>query len=209
MKKQIKMNETEAQANNQTVNNQAKKATEKKEEKKMTSKKSETAIIIPETIDQNLFKVYRLNDQNEVLMTSEMFDEFKAANGETLRFGSMKNDKTVRLVALAGKGTKAFAKVRLDEEAKKKQVHIHTGATKKVCSARNEKTGMRYKVIFRAKGEKFEIWSADNAGKRKMVKRDTDKAVVMAEYEKLVGMTETKAEKKAAQRTTKKAQKSA
>lgn len=213
MKKQntnpeVQTTETTA-SQTETVNTEKKatKATTKKEEKKMSStKKSETATItIPESIDQNLFKAYRLNDQNEVLMTGEMFDEFKQVNAETLRFGTQKSDKDIRLVAPIGKGTKAFAKVRIDETAKKKQVHIHTGATKKVCSQKDEKSGIRYKVILRDKTQKFELWSADAAGKRKMVKRGTE-AEVMAEYNKLLGI---KAETKVTGKTTKGSKKSA
>lgn len=169
----------------------APKAATKKEEKKMAEKKNETGkVTIPEFL-----KAYRQNENGEFFMTAEMFDEFKNENS-SLVFGSRKTDKDVRLVKMSKTDKQPTAIIRLDETAKKKQVHVHTGATKKIESAKNEITGIRYKIIFRQKGEKYEIWSADPAGKRKMEKRDTDLAVVKAEYEKLVGKVEKKAVKK-------------
>lgn len=183
------------------TNNQATKATTKKEEKKMTStKKSENATIKTEAPE--FLKAYRVNEAGEFLMTAEMFDEFKAENS-SLVFGSRKTDKDVRLVKMSKTDKQPTAIIRLDETAKKKQVHIHTGATKKVVSARDEKSGIRYKVILRDKTQKFELWSADGAGKRKMVKRGTEEEV-MAEYNKVLGIEATPEVKKATRKTTKK-----
>lgn len=186
------------------ANNQATKATTKKEEKKMTSaKKSENATTIKTEVPEFL-KAYRMNEAGEFLMTAEMFDEFKVEN-TSLVFGSRKTDKDVRLVKMAKTDKQPTAIVRIDETAKKKQVHIHTGATKKVCSQKDEKSGIRYKVIFREKTQKYEMWSADAAGKRKMEKRGTEDEV-MAEYNKVLGI---KAETKATGKTTKSSKKSA
>lgn len=180
MKKQNTNPEVQTE-NTESVKNTTTQATTKKEEKKMTeNKKSETATT-PEFLT-----AYRTNDAGEFLMTAEMFDEFKGENA-SLVFGSRKTDKDVRLVKMVKTDKQPVAIIRIDETAKKKQVHVKTGATKKVESARNEATGIRYKIIFRAKTEKYEVWSADGAGKRKMEKRDADLAVVKAEYDKLLG----------------------
>lgn len=180
---------------------QAIKATTKKEEKKMTeNKKSETAkttvptITIPENLDQNMLKAYKVNEAGELLMTEDMLKEFLEAHPELKALGT-KTDATKKGIKTTEKGAKVFATIRIDETAKKKQVHIHTGATKKVVSQKDEKTGIRYKVIFREKTQKFEMWSADAAGKRKMEKRGTE-AEVMAEYNKVLGIkTETTSKK--------------
>lgn len=191
----------------ETVNTEKKatKATTKKEEKKMTeSKKSETVTItIPENLDQNMLKAYKVNEAGELLMTEDMLKEFFESHPE-LKMATTKKDPTVRAIKADPKA-KPFAIIRLSEDAKKKQVHIHTGATKKVVSQKDEKTGIRYKVIFREKTQKFEMWSADAAGKRKMEKRGTE-AEVMAEYNKVLGI---KAETKATGKTTKSSKKSA
>lgn len=199
MKKQ-NMNAEAQTTENVTTTTQATKATTKKEEKKMTAttKKSETAKVeVPEFL-----KAYRMNEAGEFLMTSEMFDEFKSENS-TLGFGTRKSDKDVRLVKMNKTDKQIAATIRIDETAKKKQVHIHTGATKKVVSARDEKSGIRYKVILRDKTQKFELWSADGAGKRKMVKRGTEEEV-MAEYNKVLGIEATPEVKKATRKNTKK-----
>lgn len=208
MKKQntnpeVQTTETTA-SQTETVNTEKKatKATTKKEEKKMSStKKSETATIVKTEVPEFL-KAYRMNEAGEFLMTAEMFDEFKAENA-SLVFGSRKTDKDVRLVKMSRTDKQAVATIRIDETAKKKQVHVHTGATKKVVSARDEKSGIRYKVILRDKTQKFELWSADGAGKRKMVKRGTEEEV-MAEYNKVLGIEATPEVKKATRKTTKK-----
>lgn len=190
----------------QNTNSQATKATTKKEEKKMsktTETKATATITIPESIDQNLFKAYKLNEAGEVLMSNDMIKEFIEAHTD-IKVRKVADDQNKGAVTTL-KSKKAFAYIRLDETAKKKQVHIHTGATKKVCSQRDDKTGIRYKVIFRAKTEKHELWSADAAGKRKMVKRGTE-AEVMAEYNKLLGI-QTEAAPKKATRTSKKSEK--
>lgn len=205
MKKQNTNPEVQA-TTTETVNTEKKatKATTKKEEKKMTeNKKSETATVaVPEFL-----KAYRTNEAGEFLMTAEMFDEFKTENA-TLTFGARKTDKDIRLVKTAKTDKQPTAIIRIDETAKKKQVHIHTGATKKVCSQKDEKTNIRYKVIFRAKTEKYEMWSADGAGKRKMEKRGTE-AEVMAEYNKVLGIETEATPKKATRKTTKTEKKSA
>ena len=191
----------------QNTKTQATKATTKKEEKKMsktTETKATATITIPESIDQNIFKAYKVNEAGELLMSNDMIKEFIEAHTE-VKVCKVVNDQTKAQVKLPTKGAKAFAYIRLDETAKKKQVHNHTGATKKVCSQRDDKTGIRYKVIFRAKTEKHELWSADAAGKRKMVKRGTE-AEVMAEYNKLLGIVTEVAPKKAT-RTSKKSEK--
>lgn len=188
----------------ETTNTEKKatKATAKKEEKKMTStKKSETATTVKTEVLEFL-KAYRMNEAGEFLMTAEMFDEFKAENA-SLVFGSRKTDKDVRLVKMSRTDKQAVATIRIDETAKKKQVHVHTGATKKVVSARDEKSGIRYKVILRDKTQKFELWSADGAGKRKMVKRGTEEEV-MAEYNKVLGIEATPEVKKVTRKTAKK-----
>lgn len=197
----------------ETVNTtkKATKATTKKEDKKMTStKKSETAktatptIVIPENLDQNILKAYKVNEAGELLMTEDMLKEFLEAHPELKKLNDPKKDELLKGLALKS-AKKPFAKVRIDETAKKKQVHIHTGATKKVCSQKDEKSGIRYKVIFREKTQKYEMWSADAAGKRKMEKRGTE-AEVMAEYNKVLGI---KAETKATGKATKSTKKSA
>lgn len=195
MKKQMN---PEAQAIQIQTINQAEKATIKKEEKKMKETKKAEATI-PE-----FMKAYRQNEAGEFLMTSEMFDEFKVEN-PTLAFGIRKADKDVRLVKMNKADKELAAIIRFDTEAKKKQVHIHTGATKKVCSARNEADGMRYKVIFVQAKNRFELWSADNGGKRKKMAQGAE-AEVMAQYEELIGK---KAEKKVHQTSKKAIKKSA
>lgn len=194
MKKQMN---PEVQAIQTQTINQAEKATIKKEEKKMKETKKAEATI-PE-----FMKAYRQNEAGEFLMTPEMFDEFKAEN-PTLVFGTRKADKDVRLVKV-NKAEKVATIIRFDVEAKKKQVHIHTGATKKVCSARNEADGMRYKVIFVQAKNRYELWSADNGGKRKKMAQGAE-AEVMAQYEELIGK---KVEKKATQTSKKATKKSA
>lgn len=162
---------------------------------------SQTATIVKTEVPEFL-KAYRMNEAGEFLMTAEMFDEFKAENA-SLVFGSRKTDKDVRLVKMSRTDKQAVATIRIDETAKKKQVHVHTGATKKVVSARDEKSGIRYKVILRDKTQKFELWSADGAGKRKMVKRGTEEEV-MAEYNKVLGIEATPEVKKVTRKTAKK-----
>lgn len=209
MKKQNTNPEVQATATeSMNTNNQATKVTTKKEEKKMTStKKSETAktatptITIPENLNQDMFKAYKMNETGELLMTEDMLKEFLEANTE-LKATASKADPTKKGIKVGAKG-KVFAVVRITEDAKKKQVHIHTGATKKVVSARDEKSGIRYKVIFRDKTQKFELWSADGAGKRKMVKRGTEEEV-MAEYNRVLGIEATPEVKKATRKATKK-----
>lgn len=205
---------TEAKKATQTTEVQnttikATKANIKKEDKNMTTatkKADATTITIPESLDQNILKAYKVNEANELLMTDEMLTEFLEAN-PTLVAGKKAADPTSRGICL--KGTKkAFVVVRIDETAKKKQVHIKTGATKKVCSARNEADGMRYKVIFVQAKNRFELWSAGNDGKRKKMAQGAE-AEVMALYNKAVGIeteaTEVKAQKST--RTSKKATK--
>lgn len=172
--------------NVQVVNenqNQTEKVAAKKEEKKMVSKKNENNVTIPENLNQDMFKAYRQNETGEFLMTEEMFKEFMSANSELKAIGK-KDDTSLKGIKVGPKG-KVFARIRIDETAKKKQVHIHTGETKKVVSGRDEKTNIRYKVIFRRKTEKYELWSADAAGKRKMMIRG-DQKEVMAEYHKFI-----------------------
>lgn len=201
MKKQNTNPEVQSTESVNTTTQVAKAAT-KKEEKKMTeTKKSETAKTIKTEVPEFL-KAYRMNEAGEFLMTAEMFDEFKAEN-TSLVFGTRKADKDVRLVKMSKTDKQVAATIRIDETAKKKQVHVHTGATKKVVSARDEKSGIRYKVILRDKTQKFELWSADGAGKRKMVKRGTEEEV-MAEYNKALGIEVTPEVKKATRKTTKK-----
>lgn len=183
-KNEVKKNE-QVQVENQNTQN-----TEIKKEEKKMSKKVEKV-----QVDERMM-AYRQNENGEFLMTQDMFDEFKANHSE-LVFGMRKNDKAVKLVKNQKTDKEPMAIIRIDESAKLKQVHVHTGATKKVVSGMNEKDGCRYKVIFRQKNEKYELWRADPRGKRKMIIRGTEKEV-MAEYEKMIPQKAEKKEKKTA-----------
>lgn len=196
MKKQTNNSEVQT-IQTEAIEKKAIKATTKKEEKKM----SETIINIPENLDQNMLKAYKANEAGELLMTEEMMKEFFEAHPEVKK-ATTKKDATM-IGIKADPKAKPFAIIRLTEDAKKKQVHIHTGATKKVCSARNEADGMRYKVIFVQAKNRYELWSAGNDGKRKKMLQGTENEV-MAQYNELIGT-----EKKATQVSKKATKKSA
>ena len=55
--------------------------------------------------------------------------------------------------------------------------------TKKIVSAKNEKSGVRYKIIQAAQDGHYELWSADPTGRRRLVARGTE-AEVHTQYEK-------------------------
>ena len=64
-----------------------------------------------------------------------------------------------------------------------KQLHFPTGATKKIISGRDEKSGIRYKIIYVAEKDRYELWSADP--KKGLVARGSE-TEVRAAYEKFV-----------------------
>lgn len=175
-----------------TTENQTTKVTTKKEEKKMAESKKVQKVEVPEFL-----KAYRQNEDGEFLMTEAMAKEVRDANPE-VKMAKVKGQTNLLNVRLDGK---IIAKVRFDEDAKKKQIHIHTGATKKVMSGKGT-DGKRYKIIYVAKKDVYQMWSADTDGKRKKEAEGTLDEMTKA-YEKMVKV-EKKAEKKEVKKEAKK-----
>lgn len=65
------------------------------------------------------------------------------------------------------------------------QPHIRTGATRKIISAKDEKSGIRYKIIYVTEKNCYELWSANPQGERHLVTRGTE-TEVRAEYDKFI-----------------------
>lgn len=149
----------------------------------------------------NLFEKYRQNEEKEYLMTEQMVKDFLAEHSD-LKQKVKKSDPSMRRIVRMNEGKEEMVGiVRLDESAKMKQIHHRTGATKKVVSKRNEETNIRYKIIFVQKSGKYELWSCDGAGKRKMEKRGT-----LEEVQKVFdSMFEKKEEKKVSKKVKKSA----
>jgi hypothetical protein len=71
--------------------------------------------------------------------------------------------------------------VSIIEEAKKKQVHVHTGETLKAWAGKTE-NGVSYKIIFRKSKDRAELWKAekDEEGKlhrNRVINKDIEQTV--------------------------------
>lgn len=80
----------------------------------------------------------------------------------------------------------AFARQEgLEAHARSALAREKSWATRKIASGKDAASGIRYKIIQVAKRNDFELWSADPAGKRRMIIRGAE-AEVRAEYGKYI-----------------------